>query len=183
MGPTAIFEHVTRCWASLFTERAVTYRLRNGIDHRTVHMAIVVQQMVFPEAAGVLFTADPVTSNRTIACVEAGFGLGEGLVSGLVNPDRYEVRDDVVIAKVVATKPLAIRALPAGGVQERAINPERQQQPALTDAQVVQLARLGRRIEAHFGHPQDIEWCLVDDGSPDRPEPADHHAVPRSCHG
>jgi pyruvate,water dikinase len=164
VGPAAIFEHITRCWASLFTERAVTYRLRNGIDHRAVHMAVVVQQMVFPEASGVLFTADPVTSNRTIACVEASFGLGEALVSGLVNPDRYEVRDDVVTTRLVATKRLAVRPLPAGGVEEIAIDPERQEQAALTDAQVVQLARLGRRIEAHFGQPQDIEWCLVDDG-------------------
>ena len=89
VGPAAILQHVSRCWASLFTERAVTYRLRNGFDHRKVHMAVVVQQMVFPEAAGVLFTADPVTSNRKVASVEASFGLGEALVSGLVNADAY----------------------------------------------------------------------------------------------
>src|SRR5207245_1116708 len=82
----------SRCWASLFTERAVTYRLRNGFDHRKVHMAVVVQQMVFPEAAGVLFTADPFTSNRKVAAVEATFGFGEALVSGLVSADRYKVR-------------------------------------------------------------------------------------------
>jgi len=164
VGPAAILQHISRCWASLFTERAVTYRLRNGFDHRKVHMAVVVQQMVFPEAAGVLFTADPVTSNRKVASVEATFGLGEALVSGLVNADTYKVRDGEVVAKAVATKQLAIRALPAGGTQEQAIDPERQEQPALTDAQVVRLAQLGRRIEAHFGHPQDIEWCLIDDG-------------------
>jgi phosphoenolpyruvate synthase/pyruvate phosphate dikinase len=164
VGPAAILQHVSRCWASLFTERAVTYRLRNGFDHRNVHMAVVVQQMVFPEAAGVLFTADPVTSNRKVASVEATFGLGEALVSGLVNADMYKVRDGEVVAKAVATKQLAIHASPAGGTQEDAIDPERQEQPALTDAQVVRLAQLGRRIEAHFGHPQDIEWCLVDDG-------------------
>src|SRR5438477_8404389 len=163
VGPAAILQHVSRCWASLFTERAATYRLRNGFDHRKVHMAVVVQQMVFPEAAGVLFTADPVTSNRKVVSVEASFGLGEALVSGLVNADLYKVRDGEVVAKVVATKRLAIHASPAGGIQEEAIDPERQAQPALTDAQVVRLAQLGRRIEAHFGHPQDIEWCLVDD--------------------
>jgi pyruvate,water dikinase len=164
VGSVAILEHISRSWASLFTERAVTYRLRNGFDHRNVHMAVVVQQMVFPEAAGVLFTADPVTSNRKVASVEATFGLGEALVSGLVNVDMYKVRDGEVVAKAVATKQLAIHASPAGGTQEEAIDPERQEQPALTDAQVVRLAQLGRRIEAHFGHPQDIEWCLVDDG-------------------
>ena len=163
VGPAAILQHVSRCWASLFTERAVTYRLRNGFDHRKVHMAVVVQQMVFPQAAGILFTADPVTGNRKVASVEASFGLGEALVSGLVNADVYKVRDGEVVARAVATKQLAIHASPAGGTQEQAIEPERQEQPALTDAQVVRLAQLGRRIEAHFGRPQDIEWCLVDD--------------------
>jgi len=164
VGPAAVLQHVSRCWASLFTERAVSYRLRNGFDRRKVQMAVVVQQMVFPHAAGVLFTADPITSSRKVASVEASFGLGEALVSGLVNADIYKVRDGEVVAKAVATKQLAIHALPAGGTQEQAIEPERQEQPALTDAQVVQLAQLGRRIEAHFGRPQDIEWCLVDDG-------------------
>jgi phosphoenolpyruvate synthase/pyruvate phosphate dikinase len=163
IGPAAILQHISRCWASLFTDRAVTYRLRNGFDHRKVQMAVVVQQMVFPEAAGILFTADPVTSNRKVVSVEATFGLGEALVSGMVNADAYKVRGGEVVAKAIATKQLAIQALPAGGTQERAIEPERQEQPALTDAQVVQLAQLGRWIEAHFGRPQDIEWCLVDD--------------------
>ena len=104
IGPAAILQHVSRCWASLFTERAVTYRLRNGFDHRKVHMAVVVQQMVFPQAAGVLFTADPVTSNRKVVSVEAIFGLGEALVSGLVNADVYKVRDGDIVAKEVATK-------------------------------------------------------------------------------
>src|SRR5216117_609797 len=163
VGPAAILQHISRCWASLFTERAVTYRLRNGFDHRKVYMAVVVQQMVFPHAAGILFTADPVTSNRKVASVEASFGLGEALVSGLVNADMYKVRDGEVVAKAVATKQLAIHASPAGGTEEEPIEPERQEQPALTDAQVVRLAQLGRQIEEHLGHPQDIEWCLVDD--------------------
>ena len=163
VGPAAILQHVSRCWASLFTERAVTYRLRNGFDLRNVHMAVVVQQMVFPVAAGILFTADPVTSNRKVTSVEASFGLGEALVSGLVNADMYKVRDGEVVAKAIATKQLAIHALPAGGTQEQAIDPAQQEQPALTDAQVVRLVELGRRIEAHFGQPQDIEWCLADD--------------------
>jgi rifampicin phosphotransferase len=163
VGPAAILQHVSRCWASLFTERAVIYRLRNGLDHRKVHMAVVVQQMVFSQVAGILFTADPVTGNRKVTSVEAGFGLGEALVSGLVNADVYKVRHGEVVAKKLATKQLAIYASPAGGTQEQAIEPERQAQPALTDAQVVRLAQLGRRIEAHFGRPQDIEWCLADD--------------------
>jgi pyruvate,water dikinase len=124
-------------------------------------MAVVVQQMVVPQAAGILFTADPVTGNRKVATVEASFGLGEALVSGLVNADVYKVRDDEVVARAVAAKRLAIHASPAGGTEEQAIEPERQDESALTDAQVVRLAQLGRRIEAHFGRPQDIEWCLA----------------------
>ncbi len=163
VGPAAILQHISRCWASLFSERAVLYRLRNGVDHRKVHMAVVVQQMVFPQAAGILFTADPVTGNRTVASVEASFGLGEALVSGLVNADVYKVRDGAVVARTIAAKQRAIHAAPAGGTREQAIQPEQQAQPALTEAQVVRLAQLGRRIEAHFGRPQDIEWCLADD--------------------
>ncbi|GAA1762818.1 rifamycin-inactivating phosphotransferase [Luedemannella helvata] len=140
-GPAAILHHVSRCWASLFTERAVTYRRRNGIDDRAVRMAVVVQRMVFPRAAGVLFTADPVTGNRKVTSIEASPGLGEALVSGLVNPDVYTVRDGAVVAGVAGDD----------------------QRPALTHAQVIRLAQLGRRIEAHFGRPQDIEWCLVGD--------------------
>src|SRR3954451_5508930 len=164
LGPAAILQHVSRCWASLYTERAVIYRLRNGIDQRKVHMAVVVQRMVFPQVAGILFTADPVTSNRRVASVEASFGLGEALVSGLVNPDVYKVRDGELVTRAIGTKQVAIHALPAGGTQQQAIDPQLRDQPALTDAQVVRLAQLGRRIEAHFGRPQDIEWCLVEDG-------------------
>ena len=163
VGTAAILEHVSRCWASLFTERAVTYRRRNGIDHRAVHMAVVVQRMVFPQASGILFTADPVTGNRTVATVDAGFGLGEALVSGLVNPDVFKVRHGEVVARTISAKQRAVESLPSGGTQETAIDARQQEQPALSDAQVVDLVRLGRRIEAHFGRPQDIEWCLVDD--------------------
>src|SRR5438105_2584204 len=162
VGPAAILQHVSRCWASLFTERAVTYRLRDGVDHRKVHMGVVVQQMVFPQAAGILFTADPVTGNRKVASVEASFGLGEALVSGLVNADGYKVRDDEIVARTVAIKRLAIQPSPAGGTEQQAIEPERQEQPALTDRQVVRLAQLGRQIEVYFGQPQVIESRLID---------------------
>ncbi len=160
----AVLRHVSRCWASLFTERAIAYRMRNGIDHRTVQMAVIVQRMVFPRAAGVLFTADPVTSDRKVVSVEAALGLGEGLVSGTVNADVYTVRDDQLVTRTIASKSVAIHAVPTGGTAERAIEPERRHGSALTDEQVVRLARLGRRIEAHFGAPQDVEWCLVGDG-------------------
>ncbi|MDC0715711.1 rifamycin-inactivating phosphotransferase [Nannocystis bainbridge] len=163
VGPAAIVAHVRRCWASLFSERAVVYRQRNGFDHRKVGMAVVVQRMVFPQAAGVLFTADPVTSHRKVVSVEASFGLGEAQVSGLVNPDIFKVLGGDIVTRTIACKQFAVVAAPVGGTQAQAVAPERQRQPALTDAQVLRLAQLGRQIEAHFGRPQDIEWCLVDD--------------------
>ncbi len=163
VGSPVILRCVSRCWASLFTERAVVYRLQNGFDHRLVQMAVIVQQMVFPQTSGILFTADPVTSNRKVMCVEASFGLGEAVVSGLVNPDVYRVRDDEILAKEVSTKVLAVEASPAGGTRQVTIDPLRQKVVALTDEQIVRLSQLGRKIESHFGRPQDIEWCLVDD--------------------
>ncbi|HEX3540346.1 MAG TPA: rifamycin-inactivating phosphotransferase [Acidimicrobiales bacterium] len=163
VGPASVLQQVSRCWASLFTERAVSYRMRNGIDHSNVDMAVVVQRLVAAEAAGVLFTADPVTSNRKVASVEGTFGLGEALVAGLVNADVYKVRDREVVATSIATKRVAIVASPAGGTQEWAVGLERQDQPVLSGAQVVRLVDIGRRIEAHAGCPQDIEWCLVED--------------------
>jgi len=163
IGKEAILKHIGKCWASLFTERAVTYRLQNGFEHRKVHLAVVVQKMVSPQAAGILFTADPVTSNRKVSSIDAGFGLGEALVSGRVNADVYKVRDGKVIDKKVAAKALAVYALKDGGTKEQAIEPERQNRQALTDEQILQLEHLGRKIEEHFGCPQDIEWCLADD--------------------
>lgn len=156
----AVLRHVRRCWASLFTARAVTYRLENAFDHRKVHMAVIVQKMVFPRAAGVMFTADPISFDRTVASIDASFGLGEALVSGLVNPDNYRVRNGQVLGKTIATKQLEVVADCGGGTTHRAIAPEARTTPVLTDAQVVELARLGRSIEAHFGVPQDVEWCL-----------------------
>ncbi len=163
IGKEAILQHISKCWASLFTERAVTYRIKNNFDHRKVYLSVVVQKMVFPEAAGILFTADPVTSNRKVLSIDASFGLGEAMVSGLVNADNYKVCNGKVIDKKISTKKLAIYALGDGGTKEQEIESEKQNRQALTDEQIVQLERIGRKIEAHFGCPQDIEWCLVDE--------------------
>ena len=163
IGEEAILKRISKCWASLFTERAVIYRLQNGFDHRKVHLSVVVQKMVFPQAAGIMFTADPVTANRKVLSIDASFGLGEAMVSGLVNADNYRVRNGKLIDKKISAKRLAIYALEGGGTAEQEIEPERQNRQALTDEQILQLERTGRKIEEHFGRPQDIEWCLVDD--------------------
>ncbi|MEV0074880.1 rifamycin-inactivating phosphotransferase [Nocardia neocaledoniensis] len=159
VGAASILDHVRRCWGSLFTERAITYRLRNGFDSAKIRMAVVVQRMVFARTAGVMVTADPVTSDRTVVSIDAGFGLGEALVSGLVNADVYRVREDTVLSASIATKKLAVRPVPGGGTEVCELAEESRTERVLTDDEVLRLARLGRRIEAHFGAPQDIEWC------------------------
>ena len=162
IGKEAILKHISKCWASLFTERAIVYRIQNGFDQRKVYLSVVVQKMVFPQAAGILFTADPVTSNRKVLSIDASFGLGEAMVSGLVNPDIYKVCNGKVIGKKISAKKLAIYALKDGGTKQEEIEPEQQNRQALTDEQILQLERMGRKIEEHFGSPQDIEWCLSD---------------------
>lgn len=163
VGVEAILEHLRKCWASLFTDRAVIYRMQNGFDHSQVYLSVIVQRMVLPQASGILFTADPITSNRKLLSIDAGFGLGEALVSGLVSADCYKVKEEVIVDKMIATKKLAIYGLKDGGTETRQINPDQQKIQTLTDRQILQLARIGRQIEAYFGGPQDIEWCLVDD--------------------
>ena len=163
IGKENILQHIKKCWASLFTDRAVIYRMQNGFDHNQVSICVVIQKMVFPEASGILFTADPITSNRKVLSIDASFGLGEALVSGLVSADNYKVKEDEIVEKVIATKKLAIYGRKEGGTERKKIAPNKQKVQTLTEQQILQLARIGRQIEAYFGCPQDIEWCLVDD--------------------
>ncbi|MED3689832.1 phosphoenolpyruvate synthase [Peribacillus butanolivorans] len=163
IGKEAILQHISKCWASLFTDRAVIYRMQNRFDHRQVYLSVIVQRMVFPQASGILFTADPITSNRKLLSIDASFGLGEALVSGLVSADCYRVQEEEIVDKMIATKKLAIYALKEGGTETQQIDPDQQKTQTLTEQQILQLARTGRQIEAYFGCPQDIEWCLVDD--------------------
>ncbi len=163
IGKEAILHHISKCWASLFTDRAVIYRMQNGFDHSGVSISVVVQRMVLPQASGILFTADPMTSNRKLLAIEASLGLGEALVSGLVSADHYKVREGRIVEKTISTKKLASYAGKEGGTETLPIDPDQQKTPTLTEEQILQLARIGRQIEAYFGCPQDIEWCLVDD--------------------
>ncbi|MGM0923381.1 MAG: phosphoenolpyruvate synthase [Bacillota bacterium] len=162
-GKDAILQHISKCWASLFTDRAVIYRMQNGFDHRKVYLSVVIQRMIFPQASGILFTADPVTSNRKVLSIDASFGLGEALVSGLVSADNYKVREGSIVEKTISTKKLAIYVRKEGGTEKKEIEPGKQNLSTLSDEQVLELERIGRKLEAYFGCPQDIEWCLVDD--------------------
>ncbi len=161
VGAAAVLDAVTRCWASLWTDRAAVYRATNGIDHRGVRLAVVLQRMVDAEVAGVLFTANPVTGRRRQAVIDASPGLGEAVVSGAVNPDHFVVDTATgeIVTRRVGDKRLAIRSLPGGGT-ERVTPPDGTDRACLTDDQIRTLAALGDRVEAHYGTPQDTEWAI-----------------------
>jgi pyruvate,water dikinase len=160
VGADAVLDAVRRCWASLWTDRAVSYRADAGIDHRAVQLAVVVQRMVDAAVAGVLFTADPVIGRRTRTVIDAAPGLGEAVVSGAVNPDHIVVEGDGTIAEHrLGDKTVEVLAL-AGGGTEQVSRSGGAGRAALTDGQIHELVGVGRRVQAHYGTPQDIEWAL-----------------------
>ncbi len=163
---------VKRCWASLWTERAFDYRTQNGLasaapvgqcDHDKAAMAVVVQQLVAADAAGVVFTADPVSGNRDRIVVEACWGLGEALVSGKVTPDRFALsRQGLrVLEHAVAAKTVEVVLSPEGTTRERVVPSDRTGRSSLAEAPALRLARLALKAEKVFGSPQDIEWALA----------------------
>jgi len=165
IGETDILAQVKNCFISLFTDRAILYRIQNDFPHHLVALSAVVQRMVMPDVSGILFTADPISENRNTCSIDASFGLGEALVSGLVSADLYQVdkRSGEVITRQIAQKKLAILPLKQGGTKTINLDEAEQTRPALTDAQVQALSKIGARIEAHYGQPQDIEWALEGD--------------------
>jgi pyruvate,water dikinase len=163
-GREALLENVRSCWVSLFTDRAILYRAKNGFSHREVLLSVVVQRMVLPEVSGIMFTAEPISGHRQIVSIDASYGLGEALVSGLVSPDLYKVdkRNNKIIETTVADKQLAIRPNPCGGTYQEELTGELRTAQVLKAQQIRELAELGTRIERHYGKPQDIEWCIED---------------------
>ena len=161
-GQEGILKNVIRCWASLFTDRAVIYRIQNGFDHRKVLLSVVIQKMVMAEASGIMFTADSITSDRKTMSIDAGLGLGEALVSGLVNPNTYKIRNGEIVAKRIGTQKVQVQPSQGGGTKAAEIEDSRRNIQVLTDDQILGLAVLGSKIQDHFGYPQDIEWCLAD---------------------
>jgi len=162
-GSDSPLECIKRCWASLWTARAVTYRARQGFDHHRVYLAVVVQAMIQSEVSGILFTANPITGNRDEVVINASWGLGEAIVSGLVTPDTITVRksDGSIVSRQIAAKERMIDYAREGGTAERATPVERREVPALSDDQVSELVALGQQIEGHYGMPQDIEWAYA----------------------
>ncbi|WP_247047576.1 PEP/pyruvate-binding domain-containing protein [Arthrobacter rhizosphaerae] len=161
VGEESLLQAVLDCWASLWTDRAISYRQRQGIDQRQVAIAVVVQDMVQAEMAGVMFSANPVTGERGEIVIDASPGLGEAVVSGLVTPEHY-VLDTT--GKVRAFTPgghqLSIRSVAGGGTEESAGTGTTR--PALSEGHLEELARLALRAQDHFGRPQDMEWAVAD---------------------
>jgi len=161
-GENFLLNSVKDCWASLFTDRAILYRIQNKIEHEKVYMSVVVQKMILPEVSGIMFTADPVSGHRGIISIDASYGLGEALVSGLVSPDLYKFKksSSQIESKTIAEKKLAIMSVEGGGTKKVEITGEKSTCQVMQDSQIKSLAELGVAIEAHYGCPQDIEWCM-----------------------
>jgi len=165
VGEEALLDAVRRCWASLWTDRAVSYRAANGMDPRSVRLAVAVQRMVEAAVAGVLFTANPVTGRRRQAVIDASPGLGEAVVSGAVNPDHFVVNTakGEILERRLGDKRIAVRASAGGGTQRFELE-AREDEASLEEDQILALAALGERVEEHYEAPQDMEWAIDGDG-------------------
>ena len=159
-GVDAVLDAVQRCWASLWTARAMAYRARQGIEPAEVSLAVVVQELVDAAAAGVMFTADPSTGRRDTVLISAAWGLGEAVVGGLVNTDQLTLTGDVLTVTDRQTADKAVQTVRTeAGTTEVEVPEDRRRVPVLDDSAARDLASLGRRIAEHFGAPQDIEWA------------------------
>ncbi len=169
IGRDEVAAHVRRCWASLYTSRAIVYRLKNGIPNEGLSMAVAVQKMVDARTAGVAMTIDPVNGDKSTIVIDASWGLGELVVSGTVTPDNLRV-DKVmktVSEEIIGSKHIElVPDVASRGVIEREVEPERRTVRCLSDADVAAIAAIAKRAEKHFGCPQDIEWA-IDRGLPE----------------
>jgi pyruvate,water dikinase len=162
-GADSVLEHVRRCWASLYSVESLTYRLRRGIPETDLGMAVVVQRMVDSRSSGVMFTRSPLTGDRSVVAIDASWGLGSAVVSGDVTPDSFVVSKVTgeITRRTVATKTVWHRPDPSGhGVVETDVPAELQDRPSISDEELAELVATARRVEAHYGCPQDIEWAV-----------------------
>ena len=162
VGAEAVCQAVQTCWGSLWTARALSYRARHNIGPDALALAVVVQQMIASESSGVLFTANPLTESRNETIIEASFGLGEAIVSGEVEPDRYVVNSQEwrITARKLGTKAISVVPLALGGTER--LTQDNAHRQALSDEQILELAKTAHRVAGHFGAPQDIEWAWAD---------------------
>ena len=166
-GAESLLRALCGCWASLYSLESVAYRRRLGLPERQVAMGVVVQRMLESRSSGVMFTRSPVTGDRSVIAIEASLGLGSALVGGEVTPDTYvvsKVTGDIV-KRTVSAKTLRHVAAANGGVRIEPLEGEMQLEPALSDAEIHALADIGKRVEAHYGSAQDIEWAIASDAA------------------
>jgi len=163
-GEESVIDHVRRCWASLYSDESVSYRRRLKLPERGLAMGVVIQRMVDARAAGVMFTRSPITGDRSVVMIDASWGLGSAVVSGEVTPDAFVVNKVTgdIVRRTISSKLRQHRMDPCGaGVIEEDVPAEIQEQPCLSDEEVGQLVEVARRVEGHYGAPQDIEWAVA----------------------
>ena len=161
-GADDVVSHVRRCWASLFTDRAIAYRHETGHDHEAIHMSVAVQMMVQPKAAGVAFTLNPSDGDRSQIAIDSSYGFGEAVVSGEVTPDNFMV-DKVlqsIVKRTISPKHMEYKLTDENTVIQADVDEERQTQASLTDEEVIAVAKMARICEKHYGSPQDVEWAI-----------------------
>ncbi|MEM7112238.1 MAG: PEP/pyruvate-binding domain-containing protein [Chloroflexota bacterium] len=163
VGADAVVEHVRKCWSSMFTARAIAYRLDKGFSHEEVTMAVAVQKMVNAKAAGVAFTLNPINGDRSKIAVDSSWGLGESVVSGEVTPDNFLVDKVIldVVKETISPKHIEYAVdLELGRAIKREVEPERQTQPSITRDELIAVAKMAKRAEKFYKHPQDVEWAI-----------------------
>lgn len=166
VGADAVVEHVRKCWSSMFTARAIAYRLDKGFSHEEVTMAVAVQKMVNAKAAGVAFTLNPINGDRSKIAVDSSWGLGESVVSGEVTPDNFLVDKVIldVVKETISPKHIEYAVdLEQGRAIKREVEPERQTQPSITRDELIAVAKMAKRAEKFYKHPQDVEWAIDTD--------------------
>jgi pyruvate, water dikinase len=166
IGAEAVVAAVQRCWASLYSVESLAYRRRKGLAEKGVAMAVVVQRMVDSKTAGVMFTRSPTTGDKSVIVIEGAWGLGSAVVSGEVTPDRFvlgKITGEISV-RDISDKHVRHLPLPGGGTSEEETPAALRSEPCVTDGDLQRLRELGRRIERHYGRPQDIEWAIDQEG-------------------
>ena len=163
-GETNVLAATQCCWAALFEERAIFYRQQHGFDHLSVDLAVPVQKMVQSEVSGVMFTIDPITANRERVMIEAVWGLGDAIVSGLITPDSYIASKEplTVLESSTILQSEQVVYSPDENTAWQPVPATQQDPPKLNEEQVLELTMLGIRLEEHYGAPQDVEWAWAD---------------------
>ncbi|HPT74132.1 MAG TPA: PEP/pyruvate-binding domain-containing protein, partial [Methanomassiliicoccaceae archaeon] len=163
-NPQSLLESIKRCWSSLFTPRAIAYRVQKGFDHASVKLAVVVQRMISSDRSGIMFTVDP-NSELPHIIIEAGYGLGEALVGGKVTPDTYCVDKfhRKILNKRISNQTWMLIRGESGECMRMEVPSEITKEQKITDKQIYELAEIGNQIEMHYNKPMDIEWCIEKD--------------------